>query len=115
MISFKYRFHGHGSLKYVYRNGKVVRGQYLNIKYINNPKRDNFRASVVVSKKVSKSAVTRNKIRRKLYEIIRINSDKITSPFDIVLIIQNEKILDTTTTELNKLLIQHFKEAGMIL
>jgi len=41
------------------------------IRFINNPMRAHSRVVVVVAKKVMKSAVGRNRIRRRVYEVIR--------------------------------------------
>ena len=71
MISRKHRFHGYGSLRYVYQNGKTVRGPLASLKYVHNPRRDSYRFAIVVSKKVNKSAIVRNRIRRRLFAIIR--------------------------------------------
>ena len=71
MLAQKNRFHGHGSLRYVYANGNAVRTQKIVVKFTRNPHRTDSRFAVVVSKKVLKSAVGRNRIRRRVYEIIR--------------------------------------------
>lgn len=42
------------------------------------------RFSVVVPKKVSKSAVVRNRARRRVYEIIRINITKMSTGYTII-------------------------------
>ena len=71
MLAQKNRFAGHGSLRYVYANGNAVRTQKIVVKFTRNPHRTDSRFAVVVSKKVLKSAVGRNRIRRRVYEIIR--------------------------------------------
>lgn len=71
MLSRPHRFHGYGSLRYVYRNGNVVRGALCSLKYVDNNRNTRYRVAVVVSKKVHKSAVVRNRIRRRIYEIVR--------------------------------------------
>ncbi len=71
MIAKAHRFHGYGSLNFVYKNGKTERGPLFAVKSILNPKRSEYRMAVVVSRKVNKSAVARNRIRRRLYEIVR--------------------------------------------
>ena len=48
MIASKYRFHGHGSLKFLYKNGRVIRSRYFTVKYITNRYRSNPRFAVVV-------------------------------------------------------------------
>lgn len=85
MLSQKYRFHGHGSLRYLYRNGGTVRNRSLLLKYVENKHRANSRIAVVVGKKVAKSAVTRNRIRRRVFEIIRKHLPNIKSHHDLSL------------------------------
>lgn len=86
MISSLFRFHGHNSLRYVYSNGNAVRSQLFTIKYVSNAHRSRPRFSVVVSKKVIKSAVGRNRIRRRLYEYLRVNTENLNGVYDIVII-----------------------------
>jgi ribonuclease P protein component len=112
MITRKNRFHGYGSLKYVYRHGQTVRGPLFALKTVDNPKRKSYRLAVVVSKKVNKSAVARNRIRRRLYEAAR--QMQIDKPADIVLTVYNESIQDEPWQNLNKQLKKQLKEAGVI-
>lgn len=114
MISSKYRFHGHGSLKYVYQNGKTVRGPLFSVKYTPNSKRVNFRVAVVVSKKISKLAVTRNRIRRRIYEAVRLISPEITQPYDLVITVFSDQILSTPYEDLVETLRSQFKQVGVI-
>lgn len=102
MISNEYRFHGHNSLRYVYGKGKAVRSQLFTIKYVPNSHRTRPRFSVVVSKKVIKSAVGRNRIRRRLYEYVRLNMDRMTAVHDVVII--------CTSAELRVLPFTHITE-----
>src|SRR5690348_10401184 len=101
MISRKRRFHGHGSLKHVYQNGKSVRGPLFAIKSLPNPKRDTYRLAVVVSRKINKSAVARNRIRRRLYEAVRQLEADIISPHDIVLTVFHDNVLEEPAEKLN--------------
>jgi ribonuclease P protein component len=71
MISQKYRFHGHASLKYVFNKGRAARGQWFSVKFVENSRRHEPRIAVIVSKKIAKRAVVRNRIRRRIYEIVR--------------------------------------------
>lgn len=70
MISRKHRFHGHNSLNFLFRRGKTLRAEFMSLRY-SSGKYDDYRLAVVVSKKVSKSSVVRNRIRRRIYEIVR--------------------------------------------
>lgn len=54
----------------MYSVGRTVRTRNLSLRYRDKPG-DGWRAAVVVSKKVHKSAVVRNRIRRRVYEVLR--------------------------------------------
>ncbi len=86
MLSKKYRFHSRGGVKYVYRHGRTVRTPKLSLVFVEN-KRKFTRFAVVVSKKVEKSAVKRNLIRRRVYEVLRLNLDKIPKERDYVFVV----------------------------
>lgn len=89
MLSSLYRFRGHRAIARLYgKNVKVVRLPDLQIRYM--PKSGkNYKCSVVVSKKTAKHAVTRNRIRRRIYEWARNNlADDF--PSDIMISVFNE-------------------------
>jgi len=71
MITRKHRFHGHSSLNPVYKRGQTARAAQITLKYVQQNNSKPYRFAVVVSRKVSKSAVVRNRIRRRIYEIVR--------------------------------------------
>ena len=114
MIGRANRFHGYGSLKYVYNHGRTVRGPLFALKTVNNPRRTSYRLAVVVSRKVNKSAVARNRIRRRLFEGVRQFESEITQPADIVLSVYNEAIKDEPWSNLAKQLRKQFEEAELI-
>ena len=87
MLTKDNRFHGHGSLAYLYKNGTAVRSHLMIIKYLKNPRRNTSRIAVVISKKVHKSAIGRNRIRRRVYEIIRRELPNFTDVYDVAVII----------------------------
>lgn len=111
MISRTHRFHGHNSLRYVYQHGQTVRGPLTAIKFAENSRRNTYRVAVVVSKKVSKSAVRRNRIRRRLYEAIRKQETTITKPYDIVFTIFHEQIADIPSKEVDLIVKAQLKQA----
>lgn len=113
MLSFQYRFHGHGSLRYVYKNGHAIRTHLLTLKYTHNPHRKRSRFSVVVSKKVHKSAVGRNRIRRRLYEIIREQLPLMKNPSDVALIVLSDEVRHMPVEDLRQTVSQLFNQAGL--
>lgn len=109
MIGRAHRFHGYGSLRYVYQNGKTIRGPLTALKYTANPSRTSYRLAVVVSKKVHKSAVVRNRIRRRLYEVVRLAVAD-NQAYDMVLTVFSEKVADQKTNELQKQIVEQLAQ-----
>jgi ribonuclease P protein component len=113
MLSFAYRFHGHGSLRFVYKNGQAVRSHLITVKYTDNPHRKNSRFAVVVSKKVHKSAVGRNRIRRRIYEVIRQELPNFRSAHDVVVMVFSSEVLSLPAEELTETIKQLFTQADL--
>ena len=112
MISAKYRFHGHASLKYVFRHGQQARSKFFVIKYIENPRRRYSRLSVVVSKKIFKSAVKRNRVRRQIYEISRPFISSSNQAIDAVINIYSPETLTASHEELTLQILPLLRKAG---
>lgn len=113
MLQQANRFHGHGSLRFVYKNGQAVRSSLATLKFTSNPHRQHNRFAVVVSKKVVKSAVRRNRIRRRVYEIIRHELPHLKSSHDIVLIIVSAEVLSMPHSNLQATIKQLFSQAKL--
>jgi ribonuclease P protein component len=114
MIPRRHRFHGYNSLNFVYKNGQTVRGPFFAIKYARNSKRHDYRAAVVVSRKVNKSAVIRNRIRRRLYAVLREYEEQIKNPYDIVISVFHDTILEEEPKNLARQLKKQLEQAGII-
>jgi ribonuclease P protein component len=114
MIGRTHRFHGYGSLRYTYQHGHTVRGPLCSLRFVRNDRRKAYRLAVVVSKKVSKSAVKRNRIRRRLYEAVRMHEPEIVQPYDIVLTVFSEQILELPAAEVTRLVKAQLKQAKII-
>lgn len=114
MISRAHRFHGYNSLRQVYRQGRISRSALFAVKSAPNPRRKTYRVAVVVSRKVDKSAVARNRIRRRLYEITRQLGEQISEPYDIVITVFHTTVAETPASELAGQVKKQFKELGLI-
>lgn len=100
MISNEHRFHRRNAIAYVYRRGKTVRGTYGSLKFVYNSRGQTYRAAVVVSRKVHKSAVVRNRIRRRVYEVIRSLEPKLNGPYDFIFTVYSENLATMDYSEL---------------
>jgi ribonuclease P protein component len=114
MLSRQHRFHGHASLRYVYQKGSTVRGPLFAVRSVLNPRRQHYRLAVVISRKVSKSAIKRNRIRRRLYEIVRQLGPAISQPYDIVITVYHETAWDEPPASLASQVKKQLEEAGVI-
>lgn len=114
MLAKDNRFHGHGSLAYLYKNGTAVRSHLVIIKYLKNPHRTSSRIAVVISKKVHKSAIGRNRIRRRIYEIIRHELPQLSGVYDIAIIVVSGEAITSTHAELDGTLMELMKNTPMI-
>lgn len=115
MLSTQYRFFGQKGIKRVLKYGKIYRGSLFSIKTIENNRRSKSRIAIVVSKKVSKKAVVRNRIRRRIYETFRKNWDKFESNKDIVVLVYDEKIATLPPAELEISLLQLSQRAKLLI
>ena len=110
MLNRRYRFHSRGGVRYVYQKGKTVRKPKASLVFAGNS-RGFTRVAVVVSKKVMKSAVGRNRIRRRIYEVIRNNFDLLPKKTDYIFVVFNKDILYMPLPELEKLLGELVEES----
>ena len=83
------RLKGHRTFSYIHRNSKIYYGKLMNFKVAKSrpeillshklKNTDNLRVAIAISKKVSKKAADRNKIRRILQEWLITNIQKINN------------------------------------
>jgi len=111
VIAQKYRFHGHNSLHFVFANGQMARSKFFTVKWVANERRHCPRVAVVVSKKIFKSSVKRNRIRRRVYEIVRpLLADAPT--IDVVISVYAAEVLTALHDELAIQLLPLLHQAG---
>ena len=103
MLSAKYRFHSRGGVNYTYRHGQTVRSPQLSLIYAKNS-RGKTRFAVVISKKVIKSAVGRNRVRRRVYEAIRLELPNLHTPTDHIFLIHSREVATLPFLELQNLI-----------
>ncbi len=103
MLAQKYRFHSRGGVRYVYQKGKTIRTSLLSLVYAPNT-RHHQRFGVVVSKKVMKSAVGRNRIRRRVYEAIRLELPEFTTDQDCLFVVFSKSVINLPFRELRRLI-----------
>jgi ribonuclease P protein component len=113
MIPFNNRFHGHSSLNYVYRNGQAVHSRWFIIKTVSNSHRKNPRVAVVISKKVLRGAVKRNRVRRQIYEYIYKVLPQLNGVYDIAIIVSSGELFAASHNEIISQLNQLFDQINI--
>jgi ribonuclease P protein component len=113
MLSKQYRFHSRGGVRFTYQHGKTIRDSKISLVFASNA-RNKQRYAVVVSKKVLKSAIGRNRIRRRVYEAIRLERQNIQQPVDCIFIIYTKEIAFIDFKELRSLIHNLLIEAKII-
>ena len=114
MLSVKNRFHGHSAVRRVYRIGRQTRGQLFSTHVNKGDKVRYTKVAVVVSKKVHKSAVKRNRIRRRIYECMRYRLDNIATSAEIVITVYKLEVIDLPHDQMVKSVDEILKKAGLI-
>lgn len=111
MLSRPYRLRQTRDINRVYGKGKYGAGGTLFVKALKKNSEGN-RLVVVVSKKVSKKAVVRNKIRRRLSAIIEAKWQTLVPGYDIVVTVVSD-ISELEQAELEHALTLALKRSGV--
>lgn len=110
MINRAHRFRGQKDIITIYRRGASVRRGQITAKFLPS-KTANYRLAVVISKKIHKSAVVRNRIRRRLIEQFRLAAGaRKTINSDIVLSVYDEKFATAPPKDITGIINQVIEE-----
>lgn len=96
----------------VFKKGKQISGRGVILYYSKNSAQDT-RVGIIVSKKVG-NAVVRNRIKRIIREIFRLNWPDIKSGYDII-IITRKSIREKSFHDIEKTFIDIMRRAGLLI
>ncbi len=91
MLNKQNRLLKDSDFKYLFSKGFYQSGPEMTLRYIETKQKES-RFGIVISSKVSKKAVLRNKVKRRLRDIIKKKHDKIKMGYDIVVILKKRGI-----------------------
>lgn len=96
-LTRKNRLSDKSEFREIFKEGGIINSRSFRIKFL--PNQFNLsKFGVVISSKTLKKAVLRNKLRRRISEIIRLNISKIKAGYNIIVFVQskalNQKIAD---------------------
>jgi len=92
--------------------GRLFFVKELGFKVVRNSLQRN-RYGIVVSLKIDKRATVRNRIRRQIREIIRLNDKNFKQGFD-VMVLTREGVKELNYKEIEAKLVRLFRKAGLL-
>lgn len=107
----KYRLRKNIEFKRVYNKGKNYWNRNL-ILYVRKNGLEETRLGITITKKIG-NAVIRNKIRRRLKEIYRLNHQSVKNGYDLIFI-PKKNVVDLSYKELESSLIHILKISGIL-
>jgi len=97
----------------VIKQGKKIEKDFLVLKFSENALKDVSRIGFIVSQKISKKAYLRNKIKRRLREIIKDNLDNLKPGYDLIFFTK-KAIKEKDFLEIEKIVKQILKQAKLL-
>jgi len=108
----KLRLRSRSDFTRVYKTGSSFANSQFVVYWLKRPETERFRAGVSVSRKLG-GAVVRNRIRRVVKELIRLNADKIADRTDFIVIVRRPA-LGMKTRDLERSLLHVLRKAGLL-
>jgi ribonuclease P protein component len=98
-IASKFRIAGQKRIEEVKDKGTILQSSNFGVVYLKNEGLDYSRFAFVISSKISKLAVHRNRVERSIQEAIRRQMTNIPTGYDIVFLVK-KSIANKTTEEI---------------
>ncbi|MCK5490255.1 MAG: ribonuclease P protein component [Candidatus Pacebacteria bacterium] len=112
MLKKQFRIRKQKDFENVFSKGRYISEKFLTLKIVSN-KLAFSRFGFIISNKVSKKAVERNRAKRLLRESIRLFQDSIKSQIDFVFIPKKE-IIGKDFVEVNECVEKLLKRSGLL-
>jgi len=112
MLAKKFRLTGTKDFERIQKEGKVYQSTNFGIAYLKRGDAGLSRFGFIVSTKIAKDAVDRNRFRRAMSEAVRIASIDLTSGFDVVFLAK-VSIARVSTAEIMKEVRLALKGSGL--
>ena len=113
MLSKSYRISKKKDIEQIFKKGFWVRNKILSLAMVKN-NLEKTRFVVTISLKVSKKSTVRNKIKRQINEIIRLNLNKLKPGYDLAIVVTKNDILSKTYQNIDSALNKLFFKAKLI-
>ncbi len=112
MLSKKYKLSDSRDFKKVQNDGRVYQSKNFGIAYLKRTDTEVSRFAFIVSTKISKDAVDRNRFKRTMSDAVRLNTIHLVPGFDVVFLAKTS-IVNTPASDLMKEVSKGLKESGL--
>ena len=112
MLARKNRITGKSNFEKIKNEGVLYQGKAFGLAVLKREESNLPRFAFVISTKISKKAVERNRAKRRLGEAVRKNLDKTKNGFDVLFLAKKE-ILKSSAAEIADEITRLFKEADI--
>lgn len=113
MLAKKHRLIGRSILEEVKKEGALYQADSFGILVRKRKEDKPSKFAFIVSTKISKIAVVRNKAKRRLREAVKQNIDKVAKGYDVVFLTK-KTTLERSSKEITSEVEKIFKESGLI-
>ena len=113
MLAKKYRLTGRSVLEEVKKEGSLYQADSFGILVRKRTEDEPSKFAFIVSTKISKIAVERNKVKRRLREAVKQKIDKVVNGYDVIFLAK-KKTLEKKSEEITSEVEKIFKESGLI-
>jgi ribonuclease P protein component len=112
MLAKKFKLTGSKDFDRVQKTGKVCQSTNFGIAYVSRNDENPSRFAFIVSTKIAKEAVDRNRVKRAMSESVRINSISLVPGYDVVFLAKIS-IARISTAEIMKEVYIALKNVGL--
>lgn len=113
MLSKKYKLSESGNFRRVQNEGQIYQSKNFGIAYLKRNDNDVSRYGFIVSTKISKDAVDRNRFKRTLSEAVRLSTIDLVPGFDVIFLAKTS-IVNTPASDLMKEVYLGLKNSGLM-
>lgn len=92
MLSSKYRLKKKINFARIEIDGRMIQSRSFGMGIYNRNDGEPSHFGFIISTKISKKAVIRNRIKRIMSEVIRINLDKLKNGYDVLFLIKHQAV-----------------------
>lgn len=113
MLAFENRLKNENDFEKVKKDGKLYQAEDFGVSVFKRDDKEPSRFGFVISSKISKIAVHRNRIKRALVEAVRYNINHLPKGYDMVFLVK-KSITKKTTDEIMKQVNVFFNEKEFV-